>query len=135
MEAKRISDQWRAPAFGVPDGGRKPEVGYTNRRRNHKRGLLNFRLKHIVQKRRRDHQFIERTMKGGIVKVWKGLVPVAAHLLIGMRSQHSMKKMAGCDRDGKHHHQPYGNNFLYATLFLQGKAATGSVKNERLLQK
>lgn len=55
-----------------------------------------------------------------------GLVLVAAHLFVGMRCQRIMKKVAGCDRDGKYHQQQNGDSFLYDTLFLQKKRSNQS---------
>lgn len=76
-------------------------------------------MKHIAQERCRYHQFIKRAMKRGVVKVRYGLIPVATNLLIGMRGQDIMKKVPGCDADGKYQQQHNGNNFLYDALFSQ----------------
>lgn len=94
--------------------------------RNNKFRLYNFRMKNFAQKRRCDHQLIERTMKRRIVKVRNGLVLVAAYLLIRMRCQGIMKKVAGCYCDGKHQQQQNGDRFLYDTFLLQRKSSNTS---------
>lgn len=85
-------------------------------------------MKHIAQERCRYHQFVKRTMKGGVVKVRYGFIPIAANLFVGMRGQYIMKKVPGCDTDGKHQQEHNGDNFLYDALFSQCKGLTRSRK-------
>src|SRR5688500_3786507 len=99
-----------------------------SRMRNNKQRLFNNGLKHIAKERRRDHQFIKRTMKRRVVKVRYRLVPIAANLLVGMRGQDIMKKMTGGDADGKHQQEHNGDNFLYDAFFSQCKGLPGSEK-------